>query len=83
MIGTMGQVTLYLDNETEEKMKEAAKTAGVSQSRWVADLIREKAAAEWPASVVQMAGAWAEDDFPSLEEIRQGLPPDLPRESFD
>jgi hypothetical protein len=79
----MGQVTLYIDNETEEKLKAAAKAAGVSQSRWVADLIREKTATEWPASVVQLAGAWAEDDFPSLEEIRKGLPPDLPREPFD
>jgi hypothetical protein len=79
----MGQVTLYLDPETEEKMKEAAKTAGVSQSRWVADLIREKTATEWPASIVQLAGAWAEEDFPSLDEIRKGLPPDLPRESLD
>jgi hypothetical protein len=79
----MGQLTLYLDADTEEKMKAAAKAAGVSQSRWVSDLIREKAAAEWPASVAQLAGAWAEDDFPSLEEIRKGLPPDLPRESFD
>jgi hypothetical protein len=79
----MGQVTLYLDPETEEKMKEAAKTAGVSQSRWVADLIREKTATEWPASIVQLVGAWAEEDFPSLDEIRKGLPPDLPRESLD
>ncbi|HEY2295406.1 MAG TPA: CopG family transcriptional regulator [Thermoanaerobaculia bacterium] len=79
----MGQVTLYLDNETEEKMKEAAKAAGISHSRWVSDLIRAKTATEWPASIVQLAGAWAEDDFPSLEEIRAGLPPDLPREPFD
>jgi hypothetical protein len=81
--GAMGQLTLYLDSDTEEKMKAAAKAAGVSQSRWVSDLIREKTAAEWPASVVQLVGSWAEDDFPSLDEIRKGLPPDLPRESFD
>ena len=79
----MGQITLYLDGETEEKMKAAARASGVSQSRWVAELIREKTATEWPASIVQLAGAWAEDDFPSLDEIRRGLPPDLPRESFD
>lgn len=76
----MGQVTLYLDNETEEKMKTAAKAAGVSQSRWVADLIRDKTATEWPDSIVRLIGSWA--DFPSLEEIRKGLPEDLPRESF-
>jgi hypothetical protein len=40
----MGRITLYLDADTEEKMKTAAKAAGVSQSRWVSDLIREKIA---------------------------------------
>lgn len=79
----MGQITLYLDGETEEKMKAAARASGVSQSRWVAELIREKTATEWPVSIVQLAGAWSENDFPSLDEIRQGLPPDLPREPFD
>jgi hypothetical protein len=77
----MGQVTLYLDADTEEKMKTAAKAAGVSQSRWMSDLIRDKTATEWPARVVQLAGAWAEEDFPSLEEIRKGVPSDLPREN--
>jgi hypothetical protein len=78
----MGEIRLYLDDETEEKLKEAAKAAGVSPSCWVADRIREKTAKGWPAWVVALVGSWAEDDFPSLEEIRTGLPPDLPRESF-
>ncbi len=78
----MGQVTLYLDGETEAKMKAAANAAGVSQSRWVADLIREKTAIHWPDSVVKLAGAWAEDDFPSIEEIRSGMGEDVARESF-
>lgn len=74
----MGQVTLYLDNETEERMRAAAQEAGVSQSRWVAELIREKTATEWPAWVAGVVGSWS--DLPSLEEIREGLPEDLPRE---
>jgi len=37
----VAQVTLYLDPETEARMRAAAKSAGMSQSRWVADLIRE------------------------------------------
>jgi hypothetical protein len=76
----MSQLTLYLDPETEAKMKMAAKAAGVSQSRWVADLIREKTASRWPASVARLAGAWA--DFPTAEEIRAGLGEDVPRESL-
>ena len=74
----MGQVKLYLDAETETKMKAAAKAAGVSPSRWVADLICKKVATSWPESIVQLAGAWA--DFPTAEGIRAGLGEDAPRE---
>jgi hypothetical protein len=73
----MAQVTLYLDEQTEEQMKAAAHAAGVSNSRWVADLIRERTASEWPESVRRLAGAWA--DFPTAEELREGLPDDVPR----
>jgi len=76
----MGQVTLYLDDETEAGMKEAAAAEGVSQSRWVISLIKERTNTEWPESVVRLAGAWA--DFPTAEELRSGQPEDLPRESF-
>ena len=66
----MGRVTLYLDFETEAKMKAAARSVGISESRWVADLIREKTATQWPESLVKLAGSWSDDDFPSIEEIR-------------
>jgi hypothetical protein len=76
----MGHVTLYLDPETETKLKSAAKAAGVSQSRWVAALIQQKTASEWPASIARLAGAWA--DLPTVEELRQEEPEDIPREPF-
>jgi len=76
----MGQVTLYLDMETEARMKEAASAAGVSQSRWLADLIRERTANKWPESVVSLAGAWA--DMPTAEDLRQSSGEDVPREPF-
>jgi hypothetical protein len=75
----MGQVTLYLDSQTEERMKAAAKAAGASQSQWVAGLIREKTALEWPPSIARLAGAW-EEDSPDAEEIRRGERADAPRE---
>lgn len=77
----MGQVTLYLDAEIEARMKEAAKAAGISQSRWLADLIRERTAREWPPSVAALAGAWS--DIPTAEEIRKGLGQDVPREPIE
>lgn len=73
----MGQLTLYVDSETEKQMKAAAKAAGISLSRWVAGLIREKTANRWPESVVELAGAWP--DMPSLEEIRAEQGEDVPR----
>ncbi|MCP4655932.1 MAG: CopG family transcriptional regulator [bacterium] len=76
----MSQLTLYLDTETEAKMRQGAREAGVSLSRWVADLIREKTADEWPESISQLAGAWP--DFPTREEIHASLGEDLPREGL-
>lgn len=76
----MGKVTLYLDEQTEEQMREAAAEAGLSQSRWVAELIRRRADSEWPESIKRLAGAWA--DFPTAEEIRSGEGEDLPREDL-
>ena len=76
----MGQVTIYLDDETETRMKEAAKASGVAVSRWVAELVREKTATEWPEAVRKMAGAWP--DFPDAETLRRAQGQDVAREPF-
>lgn len=76
----MGQVTIYIDAETEEKMIASAKAAKISKSKWVTQVIKEKVASEWPASVHKLAGAW--EDFPSIEEIRSGTGKDIEREEF-
>ena len=65
----MGQVTIYLDHEIENKMKNAAKSSHISVSKWVANIIQEKMSTEWPEDVVKLAGSW-KDDFPALDEIR-------------
>jgi hypothetical protein len=64
----MAQVTIYLDDAAEKRVKAAARKAGVSVSRWVAELVENRTRTEWPAEVRQLAGAWP--DFPELEEIR-------------
>ena len=76
----MGQVTIYLDSETEAKMRTVVKSARLSQSKWIANLIEEKIKNDWPESVIQLAGAWK--DFPSAEEIRQTQGTDIKREEF-
>lgn len=75
----MSQITIYLDAQTEARMREAASAAGLSTSRWLAQLIQEKTRNEWPQTVREAAGAWT--DFPDLEALRREVP-DSPRESL-
>ncbi len=62
----MAQVTLYLDDETADRLKKAAKQAGLSRSRFLARLVREKTVMEWPQAVKDLAGAW-----PDLETVER------------
>jgi hypothetical protein len=79
-MNTMSQVTLYLDEDTAARMKQAAQREGVSQSQWVAGLIRERTRTQWPPEVAGLAGAWA--DLPLAEEIRKSAVADVEREPF-
>lgn len=76
----MGQITLYLDPETEARLEAAAKASGLSLSRWVAGAIAQKTASEWPAAVASLAGAWR--DAPTARAIREPSGRDLPRARF-
>ena len=76
----MGQVTIYLDEETERRLEAAIRNSSVSKSRWICDLIKEKTADEWPEQVKKLAGAWK--SFPLAEELRRGLGQDDEREPF-
>ncbi|MCI5147109.1 MAG: CopG family transcriptional regulator [Candidatus Electrothrix sp. AR3] len=77
----MGQVTIYLDNKTENKLKKAAKSSHLSVSKWVAGVIEEKIMTEWPQDIVKLAGSWKED-FPTLQEIRSDIGHDSMREEL-
>jgi len=76
----MGQVTIYIDGETEKRMIASARAAKVSKSKWITDLVREKVAREWPPMVRELAGAW--EDFPSAEELRSEAGNDVEREKL-
>ena len=76
----MRQVTIYLEDEIESKMVEAARSAHLSKSKWIAKLVQEKIANEWPQSVVELAGSW--EDYPTIEEIRSTEGKDVIRETI-
>ena len=65
----MAQVTIYLDEETEQKARAAARSKGVSLSKWVAERVRRGALSDSPDYVRELAGAWS--DLPSAEQLRK------------
>ena len=77
----MGQVTIYVDNNVERQMREAAKSSHLSVSKWVSKVIQNSIATEWPQEVSNLAGSW-KDGFPSLDEIRASQVSDGVRESL-
>ncbi len=71
----MGQITIYLDDELEVRLRAAAAQEKVSRSSWIASLVRERLRDEWPEEVRALAGSWK--DFPDLSEIRADLGTDV------
>lgn len=78
----MAQVTIYLDDKTEARVRTAAKAQGVSRSQWITEAIQARIATEWPAELRACLGTWRDEDFPAAEELRAITADDLPRASF-
>ena len=71
----MSNVTIYLDDELEERLRQAAKDEGVSVSKLVSRMIAEKTINHWPMEFMDLAGSWADLNRPGFSD-------DLPRESL-
>ena len=76
----MAQVTIYLDDDLENKIRKAAQSMNISVSKWIAGNIADKVNNEWPLSVREAAGTW--NDMPPLEEIRAQETTDSTREKL-
>jgi hypothetical protein len=76
----MSQITLYLDESTQAIVEQAARSNGVSKSKWVADLIRKHAAEEWPTEFLELAGKFP--DFPLRDPSDQQRAQDIKRIGF-
>jgi len=72
----MGQISLYLDDETEQLLRSRAKAEGMSQSQWASRVLRAAAARALPTDVLSLAGSWSE--LPTLARPDWDAP-DSPR----
>lgn len=75
----MAQVTIYLDDTNNQLLKQEAKEANMSVSKWLGNLIRERTTQTWPQSALDLAGAWRDE---TAMERPLDLATDLPRESL-
>ncbi len=75
----MAQITIYIDNNLEEKIKEVAKNTGQSISKYISNAIEQKLNNSWNEDIKNLSGSW--NDFPTLEEIRNNTI-DIKREEF-
>ena len=64
----MAQITLYLEEALMTRLRESAARQHVSQSQYVANLIRKAVDDHWPEDVLALAGALPA--FPQAEELR-------------
>jgi hypothetical protein len=78
----MGQITVYLDAKTEALVKKYVKNTGESASKWIAEAVRRRIAAEWPPEILKMLRSWKPDGFPDAHLLRDGYGRDARRESL-
>lgn len=76
----MSQITVCLDDATQALVERAAQAHGQSESRWVADLICQHTAQQWPQNCLDLAGRFT--DFPLRGEEEAPQPEDANRIGF-
>jgi hypothetical protein len=65
----MPQLSLYLDSETLELVEEGARARKLSLSKYVASVLKERAANAWPESIFDLFGSIDDDTFCEPAEL--------------
>ena len=78
----MGQLTIYLDDETEQLVRRHVEGSRMSASKWIAETVRNRVLSQWPDDVISLFGSWKKDDFPDAAELRAASGTDAKREEF-
>jgi hypothetical protein len=76
----MAQITIYINNDLESKVKEIAASQETSISKYISTVIERNINNNWNPKIKNLAGSWS--DFPSIEEIRNNNNLDAQREEF-
>lgn len=75
----MPQLSLYIDSETLEMLREDAKKSNASMSKYVTRLIKSKSQSAWPDGYWDsIYGALADDAFVIPDELDPSVDEPLP-----
>ena len=73
----MAQLSLYLDDDTMERLRRRAEERHTSLSKYVSDLVRRDLGSGWPPGFLDLYGSIDDDAFVEPDEIPFEL--DAPR----
>lgn len=76
----MAQITIYINNELESKVKKIANSLNISISKYISTIVEKNIQDSWNPKVKKLAGSWS--DFPTIDEIRSNSAKDIKREEL-
>jgi hypothetical protein len=65
----MGQLSLYIDDETLKKVEEAAKSQHMSVSKWITSRIKNSFKTSWDDNFFSLFGSIKDDSFKRPNQI--------------
>ena len=77
---SMSQLTIYLDRETEKKIKAAARRAKSTVSSWVKNTLNEALETTWPKDFFTLYGSLSSAGIKRPRELR--FEDDAPRKKL-
>lgn len=77
----MANVTIYLPDVVEKKVRKAARTSKQPVSRWISDQIVRGLESGWPREFLDAAGSMP--DFPDVQALPSGYGSEAKRDEFE
>ncbi len=76
----MAQITIYIPNDLEKKIKQKSKELNISISKFITKLLEQKIQNSWSIETKKLVGAW--DDFEDAKSLREPKAKDTKREEL-
>ena len=65
----MGQLSVYIDDETLKKVEEAAKSQNISVSKWITSRIKKSFQTSWDEDFFSLFGSIKDESFQRPDQL--------------